>query len=85
MRCHIRYVMTTFAQWLSKQPTGTATRCMWETHLSWATISRAKRGDSIAPKSAQLISDFTGGAVAADLLLSQNADKRRKLTARGRR
>jgi hypothetical protein len=72
----------TLSEWLATQPKGTAARMMWDTGLSHATISRAKRGESINDESAELISEFTDGEVPPWLLTSEGADERKRRAAR---
>jgi hypothetical protein len=41
---------------------------MKATDLSWATVSRAARGDRVSEQTAKTISEFTGGVVSVEAL-----------------
>jgi hypothetical protein len=66
-------------KWLRGQPVGTLTALMKATDLSWATVSRAARGDRVSEQTAKTISDFTKGAVEVEAL--RPAPKKRRRAA----
>jgi hypothetical protein len=55
-------------RWLRGQPKGALTALMKATDLSWATVSRAARGDRVSEQTAKTISEFTGGVVSVEAL-----------------
>jgi len=60
-------------EWFRSQPEGAMTEMLWKTKesgtpVSWATICRAKRGEPVSRKSAEIIRAYTQGAVSYDSL-----------------
>lgn len=58
----------TFDKWLAREGRGAMTRVHLETHVSYPTLQKAKRGEALSRPLALAISGATGGEVTAETL-----------------
>lgn len=64
-----------FSEYLEREGRGTLTRLQYATRISYPTLLKAKRGGSLSPAHAKLLSDATGGEVPAELLESGDSER----------
>lgn len=54
----------TFAEWLRDKPRGTLRKIELATTVHYVTLHAAKKGRAMQGRTAQLVSDYTGGDVS---------------------
>lgn len=74
----VKKPLTAFGQWLGEQPRGTQSRAMMSTGLAYTTVLAAKTR-RMTREVAEILSGFTGGAVAIGDI--EKPSRRRALAA----
>lgn len=69
-------------EWLANQPAGTQTELSHTRKVSYVTLCRAKRGDRVSQRIAEVISEITGGSVSVAELRPPKKKGRAKKTAK---